>query len=592
MSEEKPSKYHVLSFLKPYRGPAIAASLLIVLECALEITVPFLSNLVFKNGLKAVPGNGTITYDMDKDYVLLVALLMLAFAGLAMLIGVFTAKFTAKAGRGLGYELRRKEYEKILDFSFANLDEFRINSLVTRMTNDVQIISDTFCQALRPLLRAPIQLLLSLGFAIYMSRQLSLVFAVVLPLLAALLVFLILLTRPLFVKLQDALDKINRTTEESLIAMKLVRANAKKDYEIEKFQAVNAETKHIGDKALGINALNMAVIQSMTYLCILGILFFGGRLGLKRSDAVMTANMATYLDYVQQMLNSLVMLSNVFMMFTRASASNERLKEVFEAKSEIVDPKESPLTVSDGRILFDHVSFRYAKTAQEATLSDLSFEISSGSFVGILGETGSGKSTLVSLIDRFYDASEGKILIAGKPIQDYSLHNLREGISIAFQSPRLFTGTVRDNLRWGNPDATEAEMDEALKIAGCYDVVMKQLPQGYETPMGQTGSNVSGGQRQRLCIARALLKKPKILILDDSFSALDRITEGEVKKNLRTKLPGMTVLVISQKISTINDADLVLVLKDGKMEGKGTPAELLAHDPIYQHIASIQKEGR
>lgn len=586
--------FSLLSFTRPYRKYFILAVLFIVIECSLEISIPFLSNILLRTGLVRDDA-GAIT-GIDYFYLYLIAGIMVLFAIAAAFLGVFTAKFTAKVGRGLGYELRKEEYKKIQSFSFSNLDDFRINSLITRITNDVQIISDTFCQVLRPLLRAPIQLVFSLAFALIMSKELSIVFLVILPILAILLITIIMLTRPLFVKLQGSLDRINRTTQESLIAMKLIRANAKKDYEIEKFTNVNNEVRSIGNTALGINALNMGVMQMMTYACVICILFFGANLAISKEsvaeETTMITSIVSFLDYVMQTLASLIMLSNVFMIFTRASASSQRLKEVFSAESEILDKKDSTLEVTKGAISFENVYFKYKKQASEYVLSDINLEIKDGEFVGIIGQTGSSKSTLVYLIERFYDVDSGVIKIDGNNIQDYSLDELRRSIAISFQSPRLFTGTVKDNLLWGNPNATMEEIIEACQIAGCYDFILHKLPNGFDTEMGQTGSNVSGGQRQRLCIARALLRKPKILILDDSFSALDRITEAEVKKNLRERLPHMTTIVISQKVSTIHDADKIVVLKDGMIHGIGQSEALIESDEIYRNIYQIQTEGK
>lgn len=586
--------FDLFHYIKPYRKYLILAISFIIIECALEITIPFLSNFLLTKGLLR-EGESMAVTGINITYVLVIASVMILMGIFATVLGIFTAKFTAICGRGLGYELRKAEYEKIQEMSFSNLDDFRLHSLVTRMTNDVQIVSDTFCQVLRPVLRAPIQLVFALVFCLILSRELSVVFLIALPILAIILVTIIILTRPLFVSLQGSLDRINRTTQESLVAMKLVRANAKKDYEEEKFEAANLNSKEIGNKALGINALNMAAMQFMTYACAIGILFFGGRyaIGLdKDGETKMIATIITFLDYVMQMMASLNMLSNVFMIFTRASASSERIHQVFASRNEIIDKKDSTLQVTTGDIRFNNVYFKYKKQAEQYVLNDINLDIKDGQFVGIIGQTGSSKSTLIYLIERFYDIDKGSLLISGHNIQDYSLKELRSKIAIAFQSPMLFTGTVKDNLLWGNKDATQEDIEEACKIAGCYDFITNQLSDGFDTELGQTGSNVSGGQRQRLCIARALIRKPKILILDDSFSALDRITESEVKKNLKEKLPNMTKIVISQKISTIQDADQIIVLNDGRINHVGTSDELIKNDEIYRNIYEIQKEGR
>lgn len=590
----KKKRFHLLKFIKPYKWSFIIACSSILIENFLEISLPFLMNLLLKNGMTKLEDG---TYRFDAPFVYTVGGIMLAFAVCSFFLGLLSAKFTAKAGRGLGYELRKEEYKKIQDFSFSNLDEFRLNSLITRMTNDVQIISDTFCQVLRPLLRAPFQLIFALIFSFIISKELSVVFAIIIPLLAFCLAVIVMLSRKKFYQLQGALDSINRTTEESLTAMKLVRANAKKDYEIEKFATVNKEVKGIGNSALSLIALNMGIMQFMTYACTVGILLVGGTSILNNwhpeaSAADTAANIASFLSYATQTLTSLMMISMVFMSFTRASASITRVKEVFASESEIKENKDSKLKITSGDITFDHVNFKYNKNAKENVLDNISFNIKDGETIGILGETGSSKSTLIYLIERFYDVTDGKILISGNNIKDYPISELRDNISIAFQSPRLFTGTVKENLLWGNPQASEEDIIEACKNACCYDVIVNSFSKGFDTMISQGGNNISGGQRQRLCIARALLRKPKILILDDSFSALDRVTENRLKQNLKENLPHMTKIIISQKVSAINDADKIIVLNDGKVNNIGTGAWLKENDSIYQDIYSIQQEGR
>ncbi len=593
MSKKKKDKFSYFTYLKPYRKHLILAVSTILIECGLEISLPFLMNLLLQNGMNTDLSGDQVSYSLNLSYTLMMGGVMLAFAIASFFLGMITAKSTAKAGRGLGYELRKQEYKKIQEFTFSNLDDFRINSLITRMTNDIQIISDSFCQLLRPILRAPLQLIFATVFAVIMSKELSLVFAVSVPLLGIALFTIVFVARPKFYQLQNALDNINRTTQETLVAEKLVRANSKMDYEEEKFRNVNEQSKTIGNKALGLTALNMGFMQLMTYSCIVAVLFIGGQTAIiNAQDAKSVSNIATFLSYVNQMMASLNMLSNVFMIFTRSEASKKRVHEVFQAKSEIIDKKNSPLKIENGEIEFDHVSFKYKDTSEEYVIKDNTFKINDGEFVGILGQTGSSKSTLIYLIERFYDVSEGEILISGHDIKDYPVDEVRKNIAISFQNPTLFTGTIRENLLWGKEDAAEEEIVEACKIACCHDFIMNKLPNGYDTELGQTGSNVSGGQRQRLCIARALIRKPKILILDDSFSALDRITEAELKENLRTKLPNMTKIVISQKISSINDADKIIVLNEGKINSIGDNETLLKTDDIYQDIYHIQMEGK
>ncbi len=590
---EKKKRFSYFTYLKPYKKDVILAISTILIECGLEISLPFLMNILLKNGMNTDLSGDTATYTLNLSYTLMIGGVMIVFAILSFFLGMITAKSTARAGRGLGYELRKQQYKKIQEFTFSDLDDFRINSLITRMTNDVQIISDSFCQMLRPILRAPLQLVFATVFAIIMSKELSVVFAVAVPLLGVSLFTIVFFARPKFYQLQGALDNINRTTQETLVAEKLIRANSKMDYEEEKFRNVNDDSKKIGRKALGLTALNMGFMQLMTYSCIIAVLFIGGQTAiLNAQDADAVNNVATFLSYVNQMMASLNMLSNVFMIFTRSEASKKRVQEVFDTRSNIIDKKDSPLRIEKGEIAFNHVYFKYKDSSEEYVIKDNTFQIKDGEFVGILGQTGSSKSTLIYLIERFYDVSEGEILIDGHNIKDYSIDEVRNNIAISFQNPTLFTGTIKDNLRWGKKDATDEEIIEACKIACCHDFIMNKLPNGYDTELGQTGSNVSGGQRQRLCIARALIRKPKILILDDSFSALDRITEGELKENLRKKLPNMTKIIISQKVSSIKDADKIIVLNEGKINSIGDNDTLLEKDEIYKDIYRIQMEGK
>lgn len=586
-------RLHLWRFIKPYQGTFYLGILFVTLENVLEISIPFLMNVLLKQGMHEQAGGG---YTFDSKMLYLMGGIMLLFSLLSLLFGILSCKTIAVVGKGLGYELRKEEYKKIQQFSFNNLDKFRINSLITRMTNDVTIISDTFTGAFKPFVRGPVQLLCAVVFAYMISPDLSIVFGVIVPLLAVGLLIIVLISKPRFYNLQKAVDLVNRTTEESLVAMKMVRANAKRDYENAKFDKVDKNARKAGIDAMTVVACNMGILQLMTYACIIGTLVLGG-LGVfdgwhpDMSTADEAANIASFLSYTVQTMNALVMICNVMMMVTRATASTARIKEVFGAQSELVEKKDSTLEVETGEVCFDHVFFKYDESAKEYVLSDIDFDIKDGETVGILGETGSSKSSLIYLIERFYDVSQGRVSIGGHDVKDYTFNELRKKTAIAFQNPILFTGTVKENLLWGNPDATDEEIEKACQIACCSDFIHSSLSKGYETMIGQGGSNVSGGQRQRLCIARALLRNPKILILDDSFSALDRITERRLKENLKTKLPHMTKIIISQKVSAIQDADKIIVLKDGKVNNIGTGEWLSKNDPIYQDIYNIQKEG-
>ena len=575
-------------FLKPYRWQFALAVLCIVLECGLEVVLPFLMNAMTKNGIQ---DNGLGGYTMDLNYVLIIGSIMIGIAIFAFILGVVGSKFSAIACRGLGYEIRKEEYQKLQKYSFSNVDSFRQSSLITRLTTDVQIISDTLCVSLRPALRAPLVMIFSLTFSLIISPMLSLIFVVSIFILGIMMFTIIKLVKPRFKLIQKLVDNINRVTQESVIAIKTIKAYVKKDYELIKFQAANQELKDTATKTLSINALSMPAGQITNYSTMIAIIYFGGLMTMSVNAAIVVEDIQTFLTYVLQLLATVMMFSNVLMAINRATASLYRVKEVLDTNSEIINKEDSNLKVKDGSIEFKNVDFKYESTSDEFVLKDINFNIKSGEFVGIVGQTGSSKSTLVYLMERYYEANNGEILLADENIKDYSLKEVRDAISISFQSPTLFKGTVIENLKRGNKNATKEEIIEACKVADCYDFVVNKLSDGFNTTISQGGTSVSGGQRQRLCIARALIKRPKILILDDSFSALDKITEARVKNNLKSILPNMTKIVISQKISTIQDADKIIVLDNGKISNIGTHEELIEKDPIYRDIYNLQVLG-
>lgn len=577
-----------LKFLKPYKRQFAIAVICICIECGLEVVLPFLMNNLIKGG---VIETGENTYTMNLNYVLLLGIIMIVLALLAFFIGVIGAKFSAISGRGLGYELRKEEYKKLESYSFKNIDSFRRSSLITRLTNDVQIISDTLCTSLRPTLRAPIMMIFSLIFALIISPLLSLIFLCALVILATMIFTIVHFVKPKFKIIQKLVDNINRVTQESIIAIKTIKAYVKKDYELLKFKEANEDLKKTSRKTLSINALSMPAGQLANYGTIIAIIYFGGILYMQPTHAIALEDIQTFLTYVMQLLATIIMFSNILMAVNRASASIYRVNEVLSTNSEIPDKEDSTKVITQGAVTFKDVSFKYNLSSPEYVLKHISFDIKPGEFVGVIGQTGSSKSTLVSLIERFYDITSGEILIDGIDIKEYSLEHLRDSVSISFQSPTLFKGTVTENLKRGNKNATKEEIDSACKIAECYSFINERLNEGFNTVISQGGTSVSGGQRQRLCIARALLKKPKILILDDSFSALDKITEAKVKNNLKKYLPFMTKIVISQKISTIQDADKIIVLDNGKISNIGTHEELLKKDNIYKDIYNLQVLG-
>lgn len=578
----------IFHFLKPYKKETILAIVFLVLETILEITVPFLMNFILQNNLGINYGPDNIITNVNYPIVYSVGGAMIICAILAFIFGIVGSKFTAIAGRGLGFELRKNEFKKIQSFSFKNLDNYRVDSLITRLTSDITIIQDWFCQSFRASLRSPTLLIFSLVLAFIISPYLGIIFLIAIPLLAALLIILIKIARPKFSKMQSIVDNLNRVTQESIIAIKTIKSYVKEDYEVEKFQEVNSKLQITSSSAFSTISLNMPSIQLITYATIIALLSFGASF-FSKGLIQDVSEISTFLSYIMQLLSALLMLSNVFMLTNRANASLVRVIEVINTNNDIVDGK-SNKEIESGDIEFNNVYFKYNEKATKYVLSDINYHIKSGSTIGIFGETGSGKTSFINLIERFYDVSEGELLIDNLNIKDYKISEIHDKIGICFQNPTLFSGSILDNLRWGNKDATMEEIIEACKITCCYDFIVNNLSNGFDTQMSQDGINVSGGQRQRICLARALLKKPKILILDDSFSALDYITETKIKENLR-KLKNITIIIISQKINSIKDADDIVVLKEGKILNHGNHNYLIQNNEIYSNTYRIQNEG-
>ena len=561
-----------------YKKYAVFAVLCVSAEVAFELIIP----LIMADMVDIGVATG------DKGYILSKGILMLVCALIALVLGIGSAKFSALAGQGLGAELRKAEYKKIQSFSFANTDKFRASSLITRLTSDITTIQNSFSTGLRPACRSPIMMLLALVLSFSINGKLALVFFIAAPVLGVMLWMIITRVRPLYSKMQGAIDLVNRVIQENLTAIRVVKAYVRGDYEVEKFYGVNQNWKTISEKAFSIASMNMAAMQLVMYATILCILWFGGNLIL--SNGMQVGELTGFLSYVLQVLNALMMMSNVFLMMTRSLTSGKRIMEVMEEEITLTDDEAQDIEVERGEIVFDHVSFKYKEDAEEKVLSDISFSIKAGQTVGIIGQTGSAKSTLVQLIPRLYDATEGQIYIDGKPIQQYPLKHLRDAIAMVLQKNTLFSGTVKENLRWGKEDATDAEIEEACAIA-CVDEFIDRLKDGYDTELGQGGVNVSGGQKQRLCIARAILKKPKVLILDDSTSAVDATTEGKIREGLAKSLPGTTKILIAQRITSVLHADQIIILHDGKIDAIGDHETLLASNEIYQDIYYSQQEG-
>lgn len=568
----------IFSYMKQYKKYACLALLCIAVEAVLELMVPMIMADLIDNGV----ANG------DTAYIYTKGLQMAGCAVLALILGIGSARFSALAGQGLGANIRQAEYEKLQSYSFANIDHFRVSSLVTRLTSDVTNIQNSVSTGMRPFGRSPVMLIFASSVAFTINRTLALVFFVALPILAVLLIIIIMNVRPLYGRMQNAIDLVNRSIQENLTAIRVVKAYVRGDYEVSKFEEVNANLKKESEKAFGIAVLNMPAMQFVMYGTIISILFIGGH--LINAEQLKIGELTSFLSYVLLILNSLMMMSNVFLMMTRSLASASRIVEVLDEKIDITDEQAEDISVEKGSIEFDHVWFKYKKEAKEYVLSDVSFNIEAGQTIGIIGQTGSAKTTLVSLIPRLYDATKGTVRINGIDVKKYPMRHLRDAIAVVLQKNTLFSGSLLSNLYWGNENASMDEINEACHIA-CVDEFLDRLPQGYDTDMGQGGVNVSGGQKQRICIARAILKKPKVLILDDSTSAVDTATEAKIREGLAKKLPDMTKIVIAQRISSVKHADQIIILDRGKVAEIGTHETLLANNRIYQEIYESQKEG-
>ena len=568
----------LLSYFKDYRTATFLAILCIMLETLLELIIPLIMADMVDIGIAAG----------DKPYILQKGLLMALCALISMVLGAGSARFAAVCGQGVGAQIRKDEYRRLQQFSFANTDRFRTSSLVTRLTGDVTNIQNSISTGMRPAFRAPVMMITALVVSFYINKELAVVFLVASPVLGFLLFQIISHVRPLYTRMQKAVDLVNRIIQENLTAIRVVKSYVRGDYEQAKFGQVNMELQTTSEKAFRVASLNMPAMQLVMYSTILCILWFGGNLIL--AGGLQVGELTGFLSYVLQVLNSLMMISNVFMMFTRSLTSWRRIQEVMEEEIDITEELAQDIQVQKGDIVFDHVSFKYSKNAEEYVLSDINLHILPGQTVGIIGRTGSAKTTLVQLIPRLYDVTQGQVLIDGHPVQEYPLRPLRDAISMVLQKNTLFSGTVKDNLRWGKEDASEEEIKDACRIA-CVDEFIDRLDHGYDTDLGQGGVNVSGGQKQRLCIARALLKKPKVLILDDSTSAVDTATEARIREGLADSLPDTTKIIIAQRISSVAHADQIIILEDGRVHAVGTHEELLRSNQIYQEIYQSQQEG-
>ena len=568
------------SYIKEYKKDTILTPIFVVLEVVMEVIIPLLMARIIDVGIQ----NG------DVHYILEMGVLLIVSAILSLTFGMLSGRFAAKASAGYAKNLRKAMFHKIQDYSFENIDKFSTSSLVTRMTTDVTNVQMAFQMIIRILVRGPIMMIFALLMVMSISMKLSAVFFVAIPVLGAILFYIAIKAHPNFERVFKKYDKLNRVVQENVSAIRVVKAYVRESFEEKKFKEVNDEVYENFKKAEKIVAFNGPVMQITIYTCILLISWIGTQLIV--GGEMGTGQLSSIITYAWQILASLMMLSFVFVMIIMAQSSAERIIEVIEEDPTIKD-KENPVTeVKDGSIRFENVSFRYSDEQEDNkfALENINLDIKAGETIGIIGGTGSSKSTLVQLIPRLYDVTKGSIKVGGVDVRNYEIHSLRDAVAMVLQKNVLFSGTIAENLRWGDKEADQEELEEACKLAQA-DGFIKEFPSKYDTVLDQGGTNVSGGQKQRICIARAMLKKPKILILDDSTSAVDTKTDALIRKAFREEIPNTTKIIIAQRVSSIEDADKIIVLNEGKIDGIGTSEELLKTNEIYREVYESQMKG-
>lgn len=568
----------ILQEVKEYRKASFLAPIFMVGEVVLEISLPFLMSFIIDKGVS----QGDMTEVTKYGLIMIVA----AFGSL--FCGAMSGKYAAYASAGFAKNLRRAMFYNIQDFSFHNIDKFSTAGLVTRLMTDVTNIQNAYQMVLRMCVRAPLTLVCAMAMTFVINAELSMVFLYAIAFLGIVLIFIMKFAHPIFLQVFNRYDDLNASVQENITNMRVVKAYVKEDYEISKFNKASYNIYRMFKKAENILIFNSPAMQLSMYACILAISWLGARMIV--GGSMTTGELMSMMTYTTNILMSLMMLSMIFVMLSMSFASVQRIDEVLDEKSDIVSPEKAVTEVKDGSIDFHHVSFAYSADQEADSLEDIDLHIRSGETIGILGGTGSGKSSLVQQIPRLYDVTKGSLYVGGVDVKEYDLDVLRNQVSMVLQNNVLFSGTIKDNLRWGNPNASDEEMLQACRLAQA-DEFIQRFPDGYDTHIEQGGSNVSGGQKQRLCIARALLKNPKILILDDSTSAVDTRTDYLIRKAFREDIPDITKLIISQRISSIEDADRIVVLDDGKINGIGTHAELLKTNEIYQEVYRTQVKG-
>ena len=575
----------LLKSVREYKRYAILAPLMMVGEVSMEVLIPTLMAGFMDAGVKAT----------DMRFVLAQGGKLLLCALASLCFGVLSATFASKAASGFAKNLRHDLFYKVQTYSFSNIDKFSTSSIVTRLTTDVSNLQMAFQVSIRMTIRCVMMLVLALGMASRISPRLCVIYCVVMPVLAFGLFYIIGKVRGIFTRVFKTYDKLNNVVQENLHGIRVVKSFVREQRETEKFTSVSGEIYRDFVKAERILAFNNPLMQFSTYVCMLAISWFGAKLVVASGDnaalGLTTGQLSSMFTYTLQILGALMSVSMVFVMITMSMAAARRTTELLDETPEIQSASKPVTAVADGSIDFENVSFRYSKEARRAALEDVELHIPSGITVGILGGTGSSKSTLVQLIPRLYDATEGVVKVGGVDVRDYDLETLRNEVAMVLQKNVLFSGTIAENLRWGDPDATQEDLERACRLACAHEFVMS-FPDGYDTHMEQGGTNVSGGQKQRLCIARALLKKPKILILDDSTSAVDMATDARIRQAFREEIPNTTKIIIAQRVSSVEHADLILVMHDGRIVDRGTHEELLRSSSIYREVCESQKTGK
>lgn len=568
----------LLSCVREYKLPSILSPLTVSMEVLIEVLIPYLMADLIDYGINKG----------DMPYILKMGLFLFLSALVSLMFGVLSGRFAAKASAGFAKNLRHDMFHAVQDFSFANIDKFSTASIITRLTTDVTQVQNAYQMIIRIAVRSPLMFAMSLIMALRVNAKVSMVFLIAVPILIGALGFIMIKVHKIFERMFKTYDELNNTVQENLHGIRVVKAFVREDYEQKKFKGVSKLIYKLSTDAERILAFNSPIMQFCVYGCMLLISWIGAN--LIQQSLMTTGELMSLFQYTMQILNSLMMFSMFFVMIVMSQASIKRIVEVLDEKSDLVNPKNPIMQVNDGSIEFSNVSFSYKKDSDTYSLKDIDLKIESGQTIGIIGGTGSSKSTLVQLIPRLYDVSKGTLKVGGIDVRDYDIETLRSEVAMVLQKNVLFSGTINDNIRWGNENATDEQIKHVCELA-CADEFIEKFPDKYETYIEQGGTNVSGGQKQRLCIARALLKKPKILILDDSTSAVDTATDAKIRKAFREEIPDTTKLIIAQRISSVQESDKIIVLDEGKVVAFGSHDELMKTSNIYKEVYNTQMKG-